>query len=238
MEFSFTYLMILYSIFMVLGLVLQTYIGKKSLSSNLKAGWMKFIFFNLIIISLLLLFNFVINSITLVYIAISLGGIIELIFVTKKNKWKWRTFSIGFYLLLFALLIRSSVAMESIFHINILALVAVFDGFSQLGGKLLGKRKIASTISPNKTWEGFFFGTLATFCFGIGLYILENKVILNYLFLIPIFALTGDLLASLIKRKAKVKDFSNVIPYQGGFLDRFDSFTLTVVIIYIITNFI
>ena len=220
---------------MIIGLIFQNYIGKKSPGSNIRAGWMKFIFFNLIIVTLLICFNYSVHFITIIYILISLGGILEIMHVTQKNNWKIRTTSIGFYLLVFCFFIGSSVYMKYHLHITILALVAVFDGFSQLGGKWIGKHKLAPQISPNKTWEGTIVGTITTISFGLGIYTLGNQEILNYLFFIPFLALSGDLIASLIKRKAKVKDFSNLIPFQGGFLDRFDSFTFSIVVIYIFT---
>ncbi|HVG41101.1 MAG TPA: phosphatidate cytidylyltransferase, partial [Chitinophagaceae bacterium] len=45
--------------------------------------------------------------------------------------------------------------------------------------------------------------------------------------LTALFSLTGDLWASYYKRKIKIKDYSNLLPGQGGFLDRFDSLLIT-----------
>lgn len=108
-------------------------------------------------------------------------------------------------------------------------IVCVFDGFSQVSGQLLGKHRLAPSISPGKTIEGTAGGLL----FAIGMAFLLRPVInLGALQSIVVCcfvvsaAFTGDLLASAIKRKSDIKDFSNLLPGHGGILDRFDSFLL------------
>ncbi|MBM9575843.1 phosphatidate cytidylyltransferase [Leptospira sp. 201903070] len=110
--------------------------------------------------------------------------------------------------------------------------VAVFDAFSQLTGQSFGKTKMAPRISPNKTWEGFAGGILFATSFGIFFFWVIGKNVIESLpltFGISILSLSGDLSASWLKRKAKIKDYSNLLPGHGGILDRFDSliFTLT-----------
>ena len=100
---------------------------------------------------------------------------------------------------------------------------------SDIGGLVFGKvfkgRKL-SKVSPNKTISG----AIGSFIFSISLIpIFYNDQInqnLQSMFLITIIiSLTsqlGDLFISLLKRKAKVKDTSNILPGHGGFLDRID----------------
>lgn len=102
-------------------------------------------------------------------------------------------------------------------------------------GTKLGKNKLAPIISPNKTIEGSIGGMI---CAIIG------AVIIGYFIELPwymaviagiictVFAQIGDLCESLIKRDAGVKDSGSSLPGHGGFLDRCDSFVLTLPIMY------
>lgn len=108
--------------------------------------------------------------------------------------------------------------------------VFLFDGFSQLSGRALGRTPIAPKISPNKTFEGLLGGlAVATAVNALWLYVSGQAFSLHLVpgLLVPVFAYCGDLLASLYKRLNGVKDYSRLIPYHGGVLDRFDSLLLT-----------
>ena len=122
--------------------------------------------------------------------------------------------------------------------IYLLLITVITDTFALITGMYIGKNKLAPTISPNKTIEGFIGGVLmgtfvaTTFYYtvidpGISLAIL----ILTTLFLAVVGQL-GDLVFSSIKRTFNVKDFSNLIPGHGGILDRLDS------LIFVILAFI
>ncbi|ADL08008.1 phosphatidate cytidylyltransferase [Thermosediminibacter oceani] len=115
------------------------------------------------------------------------------------------------------------------------------DTFAYIIGMLIGSRKLAPDISPNKSIEGSIggiFGSIAA-SFLFARYALpqisaSDAVIVGLL--VGIFSQIGDLSASLIKRFCKIKDFSNLIPGHGGVLDRFDSalFSFPVAYYYII----
>lgn len=109
------------------------------------------------------------------------------------------------------------------------------DAGAYFSGRLLGKHKLAPTISPNKTVEGAVGGLIL----GVGFtalvaYILTGPLALvdfevNWVNLIittaicsPI-SMIGDLSFSLIKRNYNIKDFGKIMPGHGGILDRFDS---------------
>ena len=109
--------------------------------------------------------------------------------------------------------------------------VILFDAFSQISGQLFGKHKITK-ISPNKTYEGVIGGFLVT--------VVAQLFVLDFNFnsslwlngcLVCLFAFAGDLLASLYKRKVGTKDFSSLLPGQGGVLDRYDSWIFASVIL-------
>ncbi len=115
--------------------------------------------------------------------------------------------------------------------------VLIFDGACQVSGQLLGRNKIAPVISPNKTREGFIYGTLMTLITAV---LIRNLVgfspgeaLLTGL-IICLSSFAGDLLASAFKRKFGAKNYSNLLPGQGGMFDRFDSFLVSGAIVGII----
>ena len=102
-------------------------------------------------------------------------------------------------------------------------------------GRHLGKHKLAPVVSPNKTIEGSVGGALVAVvgaCI-VGWYIgLAWYMSVIAGLLCTVFAQIGDLCESLIKRDAGVKDSGNTLPGHGGFLDRADSFVLTIPVMY------
>jgi phosphatidate cytidylyltransferase len=126
-----------------------------------------------------------------------------------------------------------------------LALIVSFtDIFAFFFGIRFGKHKMAPTISPKKSWEGSFFGTVLGSATGIILVLLATVPILDELsilqlvilsLLVSIFGQIGDLFASKIKRSVGVKDFGSLFPGHGGILDRFDSLLMAgLVLIWVI----
>lgn len=115
--------------------------------------------------------------------------------------------------------------------------IFIFDGFSQIGGQLFGRTKLAPTISPNKTVEGTLCGTLVTL---VSVYLmshisgLSTWASISLGFLICLTALFGDLLASYLKRKCGIKDYGKLLPGHGGILDRFDSFVFTGAVLWMV----
>jgi len=111
-------------------------------------------------------------------------------------------------------------------------------------GKALGKIKAIPQISPNKTIEGcigglltsVLIGVLLAFVFDLGVIFNMNNLNAGALmgFVIGFTAQIADLLSSLIKRWAEVKDSSNLLPHFGGILDLTDNFILTLPVLYII----
>ena len=111
--------------------------------------------------------------------------------------------------------------------IAVVACVVASDTGAYAIGSLLGRHKMAPRISPSKTWEGFA-GSIATsavigvaaalWCLGASW---ELGLVLG-LCIAPAATL-GDLVESLIKRDAGLKDMSNFLPGHGGFMDRLDS---------------
>ncbi len=108
----------------------------------------------------------------------------------------------------------------------VFVVVSVFDAFSQISGQIMGGKRLAPSVSPKKTISGLTGGALLAVVTALllrGLIDATWTHALLYSINITIFALLGDLLASYFKRRYAVKDFSNLLPGHGGFLDRFDS---------------
>lgn len=121
--------------------------------------------------------------------------------------------------------------------ISIFATIWICDSAAYYGGTVFGKHKLFPRVSPNKSWEGAIFG----FIFSIIAMIAAKLLVLDFLtwknvvavgVIIGIFGQVGDLVESLIKRDAGVKDSSSFIPGHGGIFDRFDSLLFTSPIIY------
>lgn len=102
-------------------------------------------------------------------------------------------------------------------------------------GTKLGKHKLAPVISPNKTLEGslggIFFAISGAIIVGLFIDLPWYMALLAGL-ICTVFAQIGDLSESLIKRDAGVKDSGTSLPGHGGFLDRTDSFILTIPVMY------
>jgi len=115
-------------------------------------------------------------------------------------------------------------------------------------GRWLGRRKMAPRLSPGKTWAGYIGGVLFGVVSGALLILLWRAVSLLpsetpvwqgavigavLAFLTPM----GDLLVSLFKRSAGVKDTGNIIPGHGGILDRIDTWVWAAMLGYYLVRF-
>ncbi len=129
---------------------------------------------------------------------------------------------------------------HGIFYIVFLLLsVWAGDAGAYFVGTLIGKHKMAPTISPKKSWEGFFGGivvsglTATAACFvymyidylmkGVNTFTINIPYLVGLSLICSVLGVFGDFTASIIKRQCSVKDFGNLLPGHGGVLDRFDS---------------
>ena len=115
-------------------------------------------------------------------------------------------------------------------------LIVASDIGSYFIGKSFGKRSL-SPISPSKTIEGLIGGILCSVLLSIFFAFLlnwENPFIVGILYgiLISFLALVGDLIESMMKRDAKIKDSGTFLPGHGGILDRIDSYIFTPSVLY------
>lgn len=111
----------------------------------------------------------------------------------------------------------------------VIGIVWCADIGAYFAGKRFGKNKLAMNISPGKSWEGVFGGSLVVSIFILLIYSIADQTPLNLqsaLFIglfLSLMSVVGDLFESLMKRLAKVKDSSTLLPGHGGVLDRIDA---------------
>lgn len=114
-----------------------------------------------------------------------------------------------------------------------LALVWLADTSAYFAGKRFGKRKLAPSISPGKTWEGAAGALLGVTIYVVlvGALSLHLAAVAGYLkiilaaWVLVAISVEGDLFESAVKRQAGVKDSGALLPGHGGMLDRIDALT-------------
>ena len=124
--------------------------------------------------------------------------------------------------------------------VALLILTWVNDIFAYLVGKNIGRTKLLPSVSPNKTIEGSVAGLIAGTASGIIFFELFPSYDFQFFYILlvslvlSIFGQFGDLCESALKRFAKVKDSSDLIPGHGGFFDRLDSFLFAMPLLYVV----
>lgn len=121
---------------------------------------------------------------------------------------------------------------------SVMAIVWVADIGAYFSGKAFGKRKLAPSISPGKSWEGAIGGWLAVLILAylssllplgvdsFAVHLMERKGLLMTAVLLSLLvavSVTGDLFESALKRRVGMKDSSQLLPGHGGVLDRIDA---------------
>ena len=121
-----------------------------------------------------------------------------------------------------------------------------FPARAYLVGSTCGRRRLFERISPKKSWEGFVGGVAccliaAAVAWACQVAPREFFGLASWLVLaatVSIVATLGDLLESLLKRTAGVKDSGNLIPGHGGVLDRIDSLLMVLPAVYVLFSLI
>ncbi len=114
----------------------------------------------------------------------------------------------------------------------VMALIWIADSGAYFSGRRWGKSKLAPHVSPGKSWEGVAGGlvlvAITALISGSLLFEYESTRLLLFTLLcvtVVLFSVEGDLLESMFKRRAGVKDSGTILPGHGGALDRIDSLT-------------
>lgn len=116
----------------------------------------------------------------------------------------------------------------------------ISDVFQYVWGKILGRHKIAPTVSPNKTWEGFIGGVACATLIGAGLWWATPFTpwqSAGMSLAITFMGFGGGLVMSAIKRDRGVKDYGNLIQGHGGVMDRIDSLCFAAPVFFHLTRY-
>lgn len=211
-----------------LGAISFYFISRNKEQSEARKSWVKLISYFIIIN--LLFFSITINTLyfrllAIIIIAVGFGELVSLF-------WRSGYSRIGFFLLSTSLFVILSYGfyMFSGMDMGVILfsflILSIFDGFSQITGQLWGRRKLCPSVSPGKTVEGLIGGAVVAILSSIlaeGLIDIHRPKAMWLGAGVVLFAFIGDFLSSCYKRRYGVKDYSNIIPGHGGFLDRFDS---------------
>ena len=212
-----------YIVFGAIGMALA---NKKVNASIAKQRWLKYGTY--LLITSLMIFSILYRVLLFPAILIVLFGYYELIKTMRANKTAALKALLVFSVIVFGFIVFV-VGAQNKFQLFLYFQVFTFDAFCQVTGQLAGKHAIAPRISPAKTIEGLaggvFFCLLSSMLAAewLGISALQS-ILLGLTSSCAAFA--GDMLASWYKRVAGIKDYSNFLPGQGGFLDRFDSFLM------------
>ncbi len=136
----------------------------------------------------------------------------------------WIGFGLGHLVLL-----RHEHDEARLLALTVLLTVWAADTFAYFAGRLFGRYKLAPSLSPGKTWEGFIVGSLAgVFVSFVALYDTRHSYLSTWqaivLGLVVVLAsAAGDLFESMLKRDMEVKDTGRLLGGHGGMLDRVDA---------------
>lgn len=138
-----------------------------------------------------------------------------------------------------------------VFFIIFTALLSAWlnDTFAYFVGRKFGKHKLAPNISPKKSVEGAIGGIVITMLFNLAFFFIfdyfffKNDTIKWWMIpatsmFLSAISIGGDLSASVIKRNFGEKDFGTIFPGHGGIMDRFDSYSFVMPMLYAIISLI
>ncbi len=202
-------------------------LNKRSHAREGKKRWIKYVFYLVVVMMTIWCIQFgIMQHMAIVLVAI---GAYEIVIGWRRSNRRvpfllvsalfYMAVSFGFYRF------SRDVAPEGLLYVY--SVVFTFDGFAQITGQLLGKKRILPKISPDKTVAGLVGGYVSGAA--VGLFMLQWVNMPLWApgcspLLICTAAFTGDVLASWYKRRCGLKDYSGLIPGHGGILDRYDSF--------------
>ena len=136
----------------------------------------------------------------------------------------WIGFGLGHLILL-----RQEHVHAQLLAFTVLLTVWAADTFAFFGGRLVGRHKLAPSVSPGKTWEGLVIGSAAGIAVAyIALYDTRHTYLCGWQaavlgLVVVVAAAAGDLFESMLKRDMEVKDTGRLLGGHGGLLDRIDA---------------
>lgn len=174
-------------------------------------------------------------TLAVILVAAIVGG------VTGREAGGWRAAGIVFFglVIIAAIAMRGTTFLGALTGLFLGVVIWATDTGAFFTGRQIGGEKLAPDISPSKTWSGavggFAFGTLAGLV--IWLIIVPQSpwwIGLALAAVLSIVGQVGDLSESAIKRRFRVKDSGDIIPGHGGLMDRLDSLTFGVLLLFAI----
>ncbi|MDO5642502.1 MAG: phosphatidate cytidylyltransferase [Paracoccus sp. (in: a-proteobacteria)] len=123
------------------------------------------------------------------------------------------------------------------FILWLMGVVIVSDVLGYFAGRIIGGPKFWPVVSPKKTWSGTVAGWIGAACVGAGLWLAGagNATLIAISPLVAFAGQMGDIAESWLKRRAGVKDSSDLIPGHGGFMDRFDAVSGAVLAVMVLS---
>ena len=115
------------------------------------------------------------------------------------------------------------------------------DVFAYLVGMSVGRHRLCERLSPKKSWEGFFGGIAGAVAMGlVAARVLDGGYAAwaGLALVAAVSGVLGDLVESMFKRAAGVKDSGALIPGHGGVLDRFDAMLLSAPFVFVYMLFV
>lgn len=211
------------------------------------------IFCALIFLSQFSFFNLLFIFLGVVVIAVSTLFILSfpLNKTLLKNQFIWMTLGIIIHLAFFSSILHITENGNQALGVNLtndrfivllVALVSILmDTIAYFAGKKFGKRPFINNVSPNKTMEGFLSAIVATpfILTLISVNFLNTGLLATFIlfFVVSLFSVIGDAVASMMKRVIEIKDFSDLIPGHGGIYDRLDSHIASFPCFVLLLNF-
>ena len=181
------------------------------------------------------------TTLSLVFLALDYAGLQKemfalaaLFWIAVAPLWMWRGVRPGETTWIgaagFAVLVPAGLAMLALKPLEVLlvlVLVWIADSAAYFVGRAWGRRKLAPSISPGKSWEGAVGGVIAAAAYAIicGYWMNQVMSFLAAAIVLALVSIVGDLFESAAKRQAGVKDSGTLLPGHGGILDRIDSAT-------------
>lgn len=209
-----------------LGAIVMALANRRVVSDIARARWLK-----------LLVFGLIVHGVLGAAALGRAGTVALLIVILGVGAWElagawrrivaprpWRVW--GTYLASALLGLWATWKLDPAVFAFLFVVTAACDGFSQAVGQWLGRHRLASRLSPGKTIEGLLGGLAAATAVAVlarALVPLSVPAAAALGVFIGLAGLAGDLAASWVKRRAGLKDYSALLPGQGGVLDRFDS---------------
>jgi phosphatidate cytidylyltransferase len=217
--------------FAIVGGIGMALANRKATDDVSKQRWLKY--FMYILITGIVIASIELNFFRWIAWTIVVLALAELVKVSLPQRKNRPGIIITAFILFFTLsagFLLFAYEFSAAFLLYIYFQVLIFDAFCQVTGQLWGKTPLWPSISPAKTRGGLVGGWICCMiAAGLTNYRTDIPLAfpiytgLIYGTLTAIFSFCGDMAASYYKRKMHVKDYSNWLPGQGGFLDRFDS---------------